>query len=207
MTGSSSPFLASSVRSRPNARSAGVLMSFFAPDASGPSCSDSDGVKFGSSSLRISLRVRSISSFETLEHSGSNPLAFAQKSKQNVFRADIRMIQRLRFLARQCQYFFDPRGVGNVADNLGLRPRANLFFHFHANGLKIEAHLLQNVHRHALPKLDKAQEQMLGANVIVVKPVGFLASKRQNLLSPGCEVIHCSMAWSSSHCQTLPPSY
>ena len=53
---------------------------------------------------------------------------------------------------------------------------------------------LQNVHGHALPKLDKAQEKMLGANVIVVKPVGFLASKRQNLLSPGCEIIHCSMA-------------
>jgi hypothetical protein len=27
----------------------------------------------------------------------------------------------------------------------------------------------------------------------VVKPVGFFASKRQNLLSSRCEIIHCSM--------------
>src|SRR5436309_1639388 len=37
--------------------------------------------------------------FEALEHSGGNPLALAQKSKQNMFRADVRMIERLGFLA------------------------------------------------------------------------------------------------------------
>ena len=35
---------------------------------------------------------------------------------------------------------------------------------------------------------------MLGADVIVVEPVGFLASKRQNLLSAGSKIIHRSMA-------------
>ena len=70
MTGSSSPLRALSVRSRPKAFSAGVLASLRAGPlpaaASSPSCpsgispsSSSDGVKFGSSSFRTSLRVRS----------------------------------------------------------------------------------------------------------------------------------------------------
>ena len=35
---------------------------------------------------------------------------------------------------------------------------------------------------------------MFGADVVVIKAVGFLASKRQNLLSARCEIIHYSMA-------------
>src|SRR5439155_560710 len=52
--------------------------------------------------------------FETLEHSGSDAFAFAQKPKQNMFRADVGMIERLGFLTRERQYFFDPGRVRNV---------------------------------------------------------------------------------------------
>jgi hypothetical protein len=41
----------------------------------------------------------------------------------------------------------------------------------------------------------------------VVKPIGFFASKRQNLLSPGCEIIHRSMALQPSHRPIASPSY
>jgi hypothetical protein len=41
----------------------------------------------------------------------------------------------------------------------------------------------------------------------VIKPVGFLASKRQNLLSPGCEIIHRSMARQSNLRPIASPSY
>jgi len=49
---------------------------------------------------------------------------------------------------------------------------------------------LQDVYCHALAELDQPKKQVLGAHVVVVKPVGFLASKRQNLLSSRCEIIH-----------------
>ena len=111
-----------------------------------------------------------------------------------MFRADIGVIERLCFLTGERQDLLDARRVGNVTDNFCLRPRAHLFLHFHSDGLKIEAHLLQDVYRHSLPEFDQAQEQMLGANVVVIEPVGFLASKRQNLLSPGCKIIHYSLA-------------
>jgi hypothetical protein len=41
----------------------------------------------------------------------------------------------------------------------------------------------------------------------MIKSVGFLASKRQNLLSPWGEIIHCSMARLSSYCPTPLPSH
>ena len=74
MTGSNSFFLANSVRSRPKARSAGVFTSFLLPFSVGIlSCSPSGGVKLGSSSLRISLRVRSMSTSRLLSTRAATP--------------------------------------------------------------------------------------------------------------------------------------
>src|SRR5437762_2196515 len=93
------------------------------------------------------------------------------------------------FFAKSVRSRPNARSIGNVADHLGFRSRADLFLHFHAHSLEIETHLLQNVHRNSLPQFDEAQKQMLGAYVVMVKPVRFFASKRQNLLSPRCEII------------------
>jgi hypothetical protein len=36
---------------------------------------------------------------------------------------------------------------------------------------------LEDVHGHALPELDQSQEEMLRPHVIVIEPIGFLASE------------------------------
>src|SRR5437762_12650552 len=59
--------------------------------------------------------------FKTFQNSRSDSLALSQKSKQNMFRTDVRMIERLGFLARQRQYFFDARSIRNVPNHLGFR--------------------------------------------------------------------------------------
>src|SRR6266576_2350679 len=59
--------------------------------------------------------------FKTFQNSRSDSLALSQKSKQNMFCTDVRMIERLGFLARERQYFFDARSIRNVADHLGFR--------------------------------------------------------------------------------------
>src|SRR5436309_10726086 len=117
------------------------------------------------------------------------------------------MIERVRFLPRQREHFFDARRVWDVADHLRLRAGTDLFLHFHPHRLEIESHLLQDVDCHALAELDQPEKQMLGADVVMVESVGFLTSKRQNLLSSRCKIIHCSMVHSSSHCLSLSPSY
>src|SRR6266566_6837709 len=117
------------------------------------------------------------------------------------------MIERLGFLAGERQHFLDARSIRNVTDHLSFRPGADLLLYFHAHGLEIETHLLQNVHGHALSEFNEPQKQVLGADVIVIKAVGLLASKRQNLLSARREIIHYSMARESSHCPTPSPPY
>ena len=85
------------------------MTSFLCPASPPPSCSD-----FRGREIRIELFEYLVArafdvDFETLQDSRSDSLAFAQKSKQNMFRADVRMIERLGFLARERQHFFDPR--------------------------------------------------------------------------------------------------
>src|SRR5205814_7008159 len=78
------------------------------------------------------------------------------------------------------------------ADNLCFRTRANLFLHFHPHGLEIEPHFLENVDRDALAELDQSEQQMLGADIIVIETVGFFASQLKDLLGARSEIVHCS---------------
>ena len=59
-----------------------------------------------------------------------------------------------------------------------------------AHGLKVEPHLLEHAHGHALPQLDQAEQDVLGADVVVVEAVGLLARQRQHLLGARREVVH-----------------
>ena len=118
--------------------------------------------------------------------------------------SNVRMIQGFRFLPGKSQDFFYPRRVGNVADHFRLRTGPDLLFHFHADGLEIEPHLLQDVDGNALPELDQAEQQMLGPDVIVIEPIGFLSRKLQNLLGARGKIIHASLARNSRRSAPAP---
>ena len=64
-----------------------------------------------------------------------------------------------------------------------------------ADGLEVEAHLLEDAHGHALPQLDQTEQEMLGADVVVVEAVRFLAGERQHLLGARREVVHWFHEW------------
>ena len=125
-----------------------------------------------------------------LEHARGDAVAFAQQAEQDVLGADVGMIERLGFLAREGEDLLHARGVGDVARHLGVRAGADLLFHLDADGLQVEPELLQHVDRDALAELDQPEEQVLGAHVIMVEAVGFLARKREDLLGAGREIIH-----------------
>ena len=52
-----------------------------------------------------------------------------------MLRADVRMVERLRFLPGEREHFFDPRGVWHVTDQLGLRSGTDLLLDFHPHRL------------------------------------------------------------------------
>ena len=100
------------------------------------------------------------------------------------------MIERFGFLTSESENFFHPRSVGDVADHFCFGPGADLFFHFHPDGLQIEAHLLQNIDGDALTELDQSEQEMLGADVIVIETIGFFAREGEDLLGAGGEIVH-----------------
>jgi hypothetical protein len=69
-------------------------------------------------------------------------------------------------------------------------PTAHLLFDLGAHGLEVEPHLLEHADCHALAQLDQPEEEVLGADVVVVEAVGFLAGERQHLLGARGEVVH-----------------
>ena len=65
----------------------------------------------------------------------------------------------------------------------------SLFFDLHADGLKIETHLLEDIDGHALAELDQTEKDMFRADIIVVEAIGLLAGEGQNLLGARGEVV------------------
>ena len=51
---------------------------------------------------------------------------------------------------------------------------------------------LEDVDGHALAELDQAEQEMLGADVVVVEAVGLLAGQGEHLLRARREVVHGS---------------
>ena len=107
-----------------------------------------------------------------------------------MFGADIGVVEVLRLLRGEREHFLDAGRVRTVAELLGVRTALDLLLDFAADVLQIETHLLQNVDRHALAELEQAQQQVLGADEIVIEAVGFLARERQHLLGARREVVH-----------------
>ena len=126
--------------------------------------------------------------FKALQHTAGNAVTFKQQAKQDMLSADVRVVERFGFLVRKRQDFLDARSVGNVAQHLLIRPRANLLFYLKADGFQVEAEFLKDIHRNALTQLDDPEQQMFGAHEVVVEAVGFLARECQYLLGARREV-------------------
>ncbi len=127
---------------------------------------------------------------EALQDARGPAVAFAQQAEQNVFRADVGVVERLGFLLREAEHLLDARRVGNVADHLLVGAGADLLLDLHADGFEVEAHFLEDVDGDALAQLDEAEQKMFGAEIVVVQPVGFLPCQREHLLRARREIAH-----------------
>ena len=107
-----------------------------------------------------------------------------------MLRADVRVIEGFGFLACEGEDLLHAGRVRDAALGLGFLTGADLLFDGVAHGFEIKAHLLKDADGDALAELDQSQEDVLGADVIVVKAVGFLAGQRQHLLGAGGEIVH-----------------
>ncbi len=127
---------------------------------------------------------------ERFEDAGGNAIAFAEETEEDVFGADVGVVEGFGFFAGEGEDFFDSGSVGDIASNFGIGAGADLFFDFHANGFEVEAHFLQDIDGDALAKFDQAEKDMFGANVVVVKPIGLFAGEGEDLLRAWGEIVH-----------------
>ena len=127
---------------------------------------------------------------EGFEDAGGNAVTFAEKTEEDVFGADVGVVEGFGFFAGEGEDFFDSGGVGNVPSDFGIGAGTDLFFDFHANGFEVEAHFLQDIDGDALAEFDQAEKDMFGADIVVVKPIGLFAGEGEYLLGAWGEIVH-----------------
>ena len=122
------------------------------------------------------------------QYTAGDPIAFTKQAKQNMLGADVSMIERFGFLLSQRQDFLHARRIGNVAPHLLVGPCANLLLHLLANASQVEAEFQKDINRHTLTQLEESEQDVFGADEVVVEAVGFLARERKYLLGARREV-------------------
>ena len=125
-----------------------------------------------------------------MQDARGDAVALAQQAEQNVLGADVGVVEGLGLLLRQGEDLLHARRVGNVADHLLVGAGADLLLDLQADGFQVEAHFLEHIDGDALAQLDEAEQEVFGADKVVVEPVGFLARQREHLLRARREIVH-----------------
>ena len=131
---------------------------------------------------------------QRLQHTGGHSFSFTEQTEQNMLSTDITVIQGARFFTSQSEHFFHPRSIRDIAHHLLIGTGADLFLHLHAHRLQVETELLKHVDGDALAQLDQPEQQVFGADVVVVEAVCLFAGERKHLLGSGGKVVHGTSA-------------
>ena len=131
---------------------------------------------------------------QRLQNTGGHAFSFTEQTEQNMLSANITVVQGARFLASQSEHFFHPRSIRDIAHHLLIGTRADLFLHLHTHRLQIETELLKHVDGDALAQLDQPEQQVFGADIVVVEAVCLFAGERKHLLGSGGKVVHGTSA-------------
>ena len=102
------------------------------------------------------------------EHLGAHALTFTDQSEQDVLGADVAVAQLQGFTQRKLQHLLGVRGKGDVP----VRRRVALAYHLFdllAGGIQLHALRGERLGGHALTFADQAEQQVFGANVVVLK--------------------------------------
>jgi hypothetical protein len=117
---------------------------------------------------------------ELEQHLRRHALALADQAEQQVLGADVVVAQRARLLDRQLEHALGAGVKGISPIGHGAARGAHHVLDLLADAVEIEPRLLSTVRR--CPRLaDDAEQQVLGADVVVLQPGGFLARQVDDL--------------------------
>ena len=139
---------------------------------------------------------------QILQYPRGGAFAFAQDREQQVLGADEVVVHRLRLGCGQHQNALEPRRqrqrpvrLGRPADSAGL-------FDLQPELGEIEPERFQHVDRDSLVQAENAEQQVLGADMIVIEPLGLLLRKKQDLPCARCQIPEIVVFW---FCHYAPP--
>ncbi len=113
------------------------------------------------------------------QHLGSHALALTDEAEQDVLGADVVVAELQRLSQRQLQHLLGAGGEGDVA--AGRRAAlADDLLHLAADGLERDAEGLEGLGGHALALVDEPEQDVLGADVVVVEQSSFLLGQHDD---------------------------
>ena len=193
MTGSSLPCRASSVRSRPKLSRAGVFDLPARGDRLGPAGRPRRRrpCRRPARSLRPSMpwprrfstSSRTSSSFRPrfISTCAATPSCSRKQAQQDVLGADVVMAQVAGLFHRVLDDLLGPRRLRQLAHGDHVGAALHELLHLQADLAEVDVQVLQHVGGHAAAFLDQAQQDVLGADVFVVEPLGLLVGQLHDL--------------------------
>ena len=129
---------------------------------------------------------------EIHQHLGSNALLLAQQPQQDVFRADVVVVEISGLLHRVLDDLLGAGCLRQLAHGHHVGTALDQFFDLQADLPQIDVEVLQDVRRNATPLLDQSQQDVFGADVFMVEPLRLLVGQLHDL--PGAigeAFVHC----------------
>jgi hypothetical protein len=103
------------------------------------------------------------------EHAGRDALALLDQAQQQVLGADVVVAELAGFLEAELEHLLGARREGQVAHRHHGRAALDELLDLGADALEVDAHVPQHVGRDAAALLHQAEQDVLGADVLVVQ--------------------------------------
>ena len=145
---------------------------------------------------------------EVHQHLRGHPLLLAEQAEEDVLGADIIMVEVAGLLHRVFDHLLGPRGLRQLAHRHHVGAALHELLDFHADLPQVDVEVFEHVGSHTAALLDEAEEHVLGADVLVVKPLGFLIGQLHHLASPVCKtLVHDEISWCVRAGHAIPAGF
>jgi hypothetical protein len=136
-------------------------------------------------------RTRSRSAPSFTQHLGGDAFALANETEQDVLGADVVVTKLQRLAQREFEHLLGARSERDVTAGCLLALTDDLFDLF-AHRLQRDVQRLERLGRHAFAFVDEAEQDVLGADVVVVESLGLFLCQYEDASGPVCKAFeHC----------------
>ena len=120
---------------------------------------------------------------QALQHAGGDALALAHQPEQQVLGADVVVVQPPRLVHRQLDHLLGARRQADLADHHRLAAPDDELDRGADLG-QLDAQVVEHAGGDAVAFAHQTEQEMLGADVVVVEALRFFLSQSQHLAAP-----------------------